>query len=240
MIIFLRSILFNLGFYGGTLGFSLFFMPTLILPRKYCNKVAKFWIRYVINVCKLTVGLRYKVVGKEKIPTYPCLFAVKHQSAWETIIFYDLLENPSVVLKKQLIWIPLFGCYLKKLGVVPLDRSKGRAIQDLKRLLKNSEEAIKRGQSVIIFPEGTRSQPGQEGVYHSGIASMYLHLGLSVIPVAHNAGKFWPRRGFLKYPGEIILEILDPIKPGLSRHEFMRILKDEIETKTQQLVGRGS
>lgn len=237
--IFLRSILFNIAFYGGTFCFSIIFSPVLLFPRKYTVKVAKLWIRCVIYICRTTVGLDYKIIGQDNIPNTPCLFAVKHQSAWETLIFYELLKDPSVVLKNQLLWIPLFGFYLKKLGTVPLQRSKGRAVQDLKKLLKNSKEAIDRGQSVIIFPEGTRSHPSQKGIYHSGIASMYLHLGLPVIPVAHNSGLFWPRRGFLKYPGQITLEILEPIKPGLSRHEFMRILEDKIETKTRQLVNRG-
>lgn len=237
--ILLGSILFNIAFYGGTLGFSLVFSPVLLFPREYTVKVAKLWIRYVTSVCRITVGLDHEIIGQDNIPNGPCLFAVKHQSAWETFIFYDLLKDPSVVLKKELQWIPLFGCYLKKLGTVPLERSKGRAVQDIKKLLKDSKEAIDRGQSVIIFPEGTRSHPSKKGIYHSGIASMYLHLGLPVVPVAHNSGLFWPRRGFLKYPGQITLEILEPIKPGLSRHEFMRILEDKIETKTQQLVNRG-
>jgi 1-acyl-sn-glycerol-3-phosphate acyltransferase len=238
MKIFLRSVLFNIAFYGWTSIYSLLFLPALFLPRIYLLKIAKLWIQGVTLICESTVGLRYKIIGKDNLSTTPSLFAVKHQSAWETIIFYDLLSDPSVVLKYELLWIPVFGWYLKKLGMVPLRRSKNKGAKDLKTLLKSAEQALSRGQSIVIFPEGTRSLPGQKGTYQSGVASLYLHLNIPVIPVAHNAGLFWPRRGFLKRSGEITLEILDPIKPGLSRQEFMSILENRIESKTQELVGK--
>jgi 1-acyl-sn-glycerol-3-phosphate acyltransferase len=166
----------------------------------------------------------------------PAIFAFKHQSTWETLIIYALLYDPAIVLKRELLWIPFFGWYLQKMQMIALSRSKTNRLQDLKSLLKAAENTIGQKRPIVIFPEGTRSKPGQKPLYHSGIASLYLHLGIPVIPVAHNAGLFWPRRGFLKYPGTITLELLEPIQPGLSRQEFMTVLENTIETKANELA----
>lgn len=235
-MVWLRSVAFNCAFYGWTLFCSLLFLPVLILPRAFVLRITTFWIHGVFFICEHILGLHIKIVGKEKLLTTPAILAVKHQSAWETIIFHYILSDPSIVLKQELLWIPFFGWYLKRLGTIPLSRSKKRGMQDLKNLLKKADEAAARGQPIVIFPEGTRSKPGQKQTYQSGVASLYLHLKIPVIPIAHNAGLFWPRRGFMKYPGHITLEILDPIKPGLSRKEFMRILEDKIESKTNVLI----
>lgn len=238
-MIWLRSLIFNIAFYSWTIFCCLFFVPVLILPHNFVLKVVKLWIRGVIWMCDHILRLHIKIVGREKLLRAPIILAVKHQSVWETLIFNHFLVDPSIVLKKELLWIPLFGWYLKKLGAVPLSRSRGKGAQDLKNLLIASNQAAARKQPIVIFPEGTRSQPDQKGTYKSGVASLYLHLNVPVIPVAHNAGLFWPRRGFMKYPGQIILEILDPIEPGLSRQEFMRILENKIESKTKDLVREG-
>ncbi|OJW54005.1 MAG: hypothetical protein BGO67_08040 [Alphaproteobacteria bacterium 41-28] len=235
-MVWLRSIAFNSAFYGWTFFCSLLFLPVLILPRPFALRIAKVWIIGVFWICKHILGLQIKVVGKEKLLIKPVIFAIKHQSAWETMIFPYFLSDFSIVLKQELLWIPFFGWYLKKVGIIPLSRSKRKGAQDLKNLLKNAEQSAARGQPILIFPEGTRSKPGQKGTYHSGVASLYLHLKIPVVPIAHNAGLFWPRRGFLKYPGRITLEILDPIEPGLSRQEFMGILENKIESKTNDLV----
>ncbi|MBS0271400.1 MAG: 1-acyl-sn-glycerol-3-phosphate acyltransferase [Proteobacteria bacterium] len=238
-MVWVRSLAFNIAFYGWTILCSLIFLPVLILPREFVLKIAKIWIGGVIWICENILQLSIKIIGQEKLLQTPVILAVKHQSAWETIIFHYFLADPSIVLKRELLWIPFFGWYLKKLGTVPLSRSKKRSLQDLKHLLNAADQAMLRKQTLVIFPEGTRSKPGQKGTYKSGVASLYMHLNIPVIPVAHNAGLFWPRRGFIKYSGQIILEILDPIQPGLSRHEFMRILEDKIESKTKELVCEG-
>jgi 1-acyl-sn-glycerol-3-phosphate acyltransferase len=183
--------------------------------------------------------LHINIIGLEKLSNQPMILAAKHQSTWDTLIFHHFFADPSVVLKQELLWIPLFGWYLKKLRMIPLSRSKQRGGKDLKNLLKQAEKVVSQGQPILIFPEGTRSHPEQKGRYHSGVARLYQHLKIPVIPIAHNAGLFWPRRGFVKYPGCITLEFLDPIEPGLSRQEFMRILEYKIETKTNLLVREG-
>jgi len=235
----LRSLAFNGAFYGWTFFWALLFLPLLILPRKVTLRIVRGWIHGVLWICDHILGLHMKVIGKERLLITPAIVAVKHQSAWETLVFHYLLFDPSIVLKRELLWIPVFGCYLKKLKMVPLSRSKRKAIQDLKTLLKEGDQAVMAGRSILIFPEGTRSKPGQKETYQSGVASLYLHLKIPVIPIAHNAGLFWPRRGFTKYPGCVTLEALEPIQPGLSREEFMRILEHRIESKTDELVHEG-
>lgn len=235
----LRSFFFNLAFYGWTALCSIVFLPVLLLPRIYVLQIVKFWSCGVLWICKILLGLHFKVIGREKLPKEPSIIAVKHQSAWETIVIHSLISNPSIVLKKELTWIPLVGWYLKKLRMVPLSRSKGRRVQDLKNLLNEAQNAVDRKQSVLIFPEGTRSAVGQQPTYQSGVGTLYDHLKIPVIPIAHNAGLFWPRRGFIKHSGCITLEILDPIPPGLSRQEFMSVLENNIESKTNELIREG-
>ncbi len=239
MMVWLRSMAFNGTFYGWTLFCCLLFFPLLFLPRVFVLKAAKVWSFGVFWICEYILNLRIKITGKEKLSINPAILAIKHQSAWETIAFLHFIYDPSIVLKQELLWIPFFGWYLKKLGMIPLSRSTRKGPQDLKKLLKKAKQAMAHGQPILIFPEGSRSKPGQKGTYHSGVASLYLHLKIPVIPVAHNAGLFWPRRGFMKYSGQLSLEILDPIEPGLSRQEFMSILENKIESKTNDLVREG-
>lgn len=239
MTVWFRSLLFNIAFYGWTLLCSLLFLPLLFLPRTMLLKTLRIWMRGFFWICEHIVGIYVKIIGEEKLLVKPAIIAAKHQSAWETIVFHHFLPDPSIVLKQELLWIPLFGWYLKKLGMVPLSRSKRRGAQDLKNLLKEAEQAVAQGRPVLIFPEGTRSKPGYKGTYQSGVASLYLHLNIPVIPIAHNAGVYWPRRGFIKHPGCIVIKVLDPIEPGLSRQEFMRILENKIETTTNDLVHEG-
>lgn len=236
MNLWIRSLVFNGAFYGWTILCSLIFLPVLLLPRIFLVKVAKIWSQGVLWSCEHILGLHLKIIGAERLPTTPAIFAAKHQSAWETLVFHSLLADPSIVLKQELLWIPLFGWYLQKLGVVPLSRSKKKGVRDLKKLLKKAEQVVSQGRPILIFPEGTRSKPGYRKPYQSGVASLYLHLKVPVIPIAHNAGLFWPRRGFIKYPGCIILEVLEPLYPGFSKQEFMQRLENAIETKTNELV----
>lgn len=239
MIAWLRSLFFNGAFYGWTLLCAILFLPFLAFPRSFVIKTTKIWIYGVVWICDHILGLHIKVVGKEKLLTSPAIFAVKHQSTWETLIFHYFLTDSSIVLKKELVWIPFFGWYIKKLQMVPLSRSKKNGLKDLKNLLKEADQAIAQGRPIVIFPEGTRSNPGEKSTYHSGIASLYLHLKIPVVPIAHNAGLYWPRRKFIKHPGCITLELLEPIQPGLSRQEFMHVLENKIETKTNELIHKG-
>lgn len=234
-----RSLAFYAAFYSWALFCGILFLPALILPRPVALKVSKMWVRGILWQCKHTLGICVRVNGKENLRTHPAIIASKHQSAWETFFLHHLIADPIIVLKQELLWIPVLGWYLNKLGMIGLSRSKRKNVQDLKILLKKASVALSHSRQILIFPEGTRSKPGEKGKYQTGITSLYQHLKVPVIPVAHNAGLFWPRRGFLKRPGTITVDILAPIQPGLSRKEFMGILENKIETTSNNLIHEG-
>ncbi|MBL8677028.1 MAG: 1-acyl-sn-glycerol-3-phosphate acyltransferase, partial [Alphaproteobacteria bacterium] len=154
-MLFIRSFFFNVLFYSWTLLCGVVFTPVLFLPRIYTLKVVYFWVERVIWLCEHILHLQFTLVGNEGLLKTSSLFAIKHQSVWETFIFYYLLSDPVIALKKELLWIPFFGWYLKKLNMIPLSRSTKRRGQDLVRLLKNAEEAVSCSRPLLIFPEGT-------------------------------------------------------------------------------------
>lgn len=236
LILLLRSLAFNVAFFGWTILCAFLLLPLFLCPHAHAVKGGKLWIRGIFWICRYVLGLHVRVVGYENLPKGPVILAAKHQSAWETFVFHYLFSDPAIALKQELLWIPFFGWYLKKTGMIPLSRSKGKGVQDLKNLLGRARDAAEKGRQIVIFPEGTRSKPGHKGTYQSGVASLYSHLKLPIIPVAHNAGLYWPRRGFIKYPGTVTIEFLAPIHPGLSRQDFMCRLEDVIEIRTNELV----
>lgn len=239
MALWIRSFIFNILFYGWTFVCLIILIPFLMLPDRYIVGGIRFWLKGVLWINVHVLKLHFEITGLENLPPAPFILASKHQSAWETFIFHGLFHAPAIVLKRELMWVPFFGWYLKKSGSIPLSRSKKKGTQSLKKLLLYAHRAIEKGRVILIFPEGTRSHPGQESTYQSGVASLYLHLNVPVVPVALNSGLYWPRRNFLKYPGTITLAFLDPIKPGLSRHDFMTKLKEDIESTSQRLITKG-
>lgn len=213
------------------------FLPSMLLSRNFCVFSYKIWARIVLFVLKAIVGLDYKIIGKEKLEKSlkngPVILACKHQSAWETIIFSILVKRFVIVLKKQLLYVPIFGNYLLKLNSIVIDRSNG--IKSLKSLLKQGKKAISENFSILIFPEGRRGAYGENGKYQSGISILYQELKVPVVPIALNSGKFWARRSNFKKPGCITLEFLDAIPAGLPKGEFMQLLQERIETACKKL-----
>jgi 1-acyl-sn-glycerol-3-phosphate acyltransferase len=163
--------------------------------------------------------------------------AAKHHSAWETFALLSLFDDPTFIIKRELRWIPLFGWYTWKGGMVPVRRGAGSAALAEMAALARSE--IRRGRQLIIFPEGTRRAPSAEPRYKIGVAHLYAEIGVPCIPVALNSGLFWRRRSFLRLPGTVRVEILDPIPPGLEMHAFFERLQDVIETATTRLIAEG-
>ncbi|MBY0462537.1 MAG: 1-acyl-sn-glycerol-3-phosphate acyltransferase [Alphaproteobacteria bacterium] len=200
-------------------------------------RIFTFWTKMNLKGLKYIVGLDYKIEGIENLKAAteqgPCIIACKHQSAWETIIFAILSDKFQIVLKRQLMYIPLFGWYLRKLNSIVVDRDAGS--QAIKQLVHQSREAIKNDRSILIFPEGTRGKPGEPGVYQPGIAALYRDLNVPVLPVALNSGVFWGRRSPIKKPGVITLRFLKPIPSGLPRSEFTTQLEESIETACKSL-----
>lgn len=234
----IRSVLFDLVFYIWTAFYLSVLAPIMLLfPRSVTMHIFRFWTRANLKMLKIIVGLDYKIEGLENLKAAtqdgPCIVACKHQSAWETIIFSILLKDFQIVLKRQLIYIPLFGMYLKKLTAIVVDRDAGS--QAIKQLVHQSREAIKNNRSILIFPEGTRGKPGEPSVYQPGIAAIYRDLNVPVLPVALNSGVFWGRRSPIKKPGLITLRFLEPIPRGLPRAEFSKQLEENIETACKSL-----
>lgn len=230
----LRSLLFNIAFFVWSTAFHLLCLPLLALPKEATFRAGRFWVRSSLWLLALLCGLRHRIGGRENLPQGPCIIAAKHQSAWDTLIFSQFLEMPSYVIKRELVWLPLFGWYLSKLGVIAVDRSGGA--KALRSLITQAQALAAAGRPIVIYPEGSRTAPGQRRPYQPGIAALYRQLGLPVVPVALNSGLFWGRRSFRKQPGCISLEILPPIPPGLDRKVFLEELESRIEGESARLA----
>ncbi|HEY9548348.1 MAG TPA: lysophospholipid acyltransferase family protein [Kiloniellaceae bacterium] len=233
----LRSLLFNGFFYGWTALCVVAGLPLLLGPRSGIYYLGRVWAHPILAALALLCGLRHEVRGRENVPAGAVLIAAKHQSAWDTIIFSILLWHHSFVLKRELLWAPLFGLYLWRAGLIAVDRRGGS--RALRKMVAAARKAAAAGRPVVIFPEGTRVAPHQHRPYQPGVAALYGQLGLPVVPVALNSGLFWRRRSFLKQPGTIILEFLPPIAPGLPRKVFLARLEQAIEGRSRLLAGAG-
>jgi 1-acyl-sn-glycerol-3-phosphate acyltransferase len=230
----LRSLLFNVAFWLWTGVMVLVVLPLLLWPRRTMMAAARLWERGVQRLLATLVGLTYEVRGRERIPAEPAVFAIKHQSTWETLAVHLLLRDPAIVLKRELTQIPLFGQYLLHAGMIRIDRRGGA--RALRSLVEDARAALARGSEVVVFHEGTRAPPGGRNPYHPGIAALYLQLGCEVVPVALNSGLFWGRRSFVKRPGRIVIEFLAPIGPGLERKAFMAELERRLEGASAALL----
>ena len=224
----LRALLFNVAFYGWTLLMHLLCLPLLALPRRYVVAAGQFWTKVGLWFLATICGLRHRVRGLDRLPDGPCILACKHQSAWETLVLSQVIGDLGYVVKRELTMIPLFGSYLTKAGVIPVDREGGT--KALMGMVEGVRRCLAAGRSVAIYPEGTRTSPGERRPYHPGVAALYLKLDAPVVPVALNSGWFWGRRSFRKQPGTIDLVFLPPIEPGLSRRAFLAELEQRIET----------
>jgi 1-acyl-sn-glycerol-3-phosphate acyltransferase len=233
-VVVVRSFLFNAAFWLWTGVMVIGVLPLLLGPRQAMMAGARLWERGVQRLLSALVGLSHEVRGRERIPAEPAVFAIKHQSAWETLTIHLLLADPAIVLKRELTQIPLFGRYLLHAGGIRIDRGGGA--RALRSLVEDARTALARGSEVVVFPEGTRAPPGGRNPYHPGIAALYLQLGCKVVPVALNSGLFWGRRSFVKRPGRIVIEFLAPIDPGLDRRAFMAELERRIEGATAELI----
>lgn len=230
----LRSALFNLYFYVCTAVLGIAGLPLLIGPQKGVAALARFWCLAIIRGLEVIVGLRYRLRGHENIPPEPAIFAVKHQSAWETFALNVILDRPVYVLKRELKLIPLFGWFAARSGMIAVDRAAGP--RAMRTLIREAGAALAAGRSIVIFPEGTRTAPGEHRPYHPGVAALYTMLDRPVVPVALDSGLYWPRRSFIKRPGTVILSVLPPIRPGLDRQAFLESLQTQIEAETDALI----
>jgi len=235
-VLILRSLAFNLLFYVNLILHVIVAIPTYALPRRAFMAVAKSWGR-TTNALMWVAGIRVEFRGLEKIPPGSLLVASKHQSVWETAALLPLFDDPAYVFKRELGWIPIFGWYAIKSRMIPVDR--GARAGAVAGMIARAKEEVARGRQIVIFAEGTRTAPGAPPAYKRGAARLYAALGVPCVPIALNSGLYWPRRKFLRYPGTIVLEVLDPIPPWLAAEEFATRLEEAIETATSRLIGGG-
>lgn len=236
-VILVRSILFNVLFYLNTLILLILALPTFFLPYRAIVWVATTWGRLNLFLLRVICGVKYEVRGREKIPKGPLLVAAKHQSAWETFALLHLFDDPLFIVKRELMWIPIFGWLMIKGRMVPVDRSAGG--QALGAMIDRARIELADNRQLIIFPEGTRRAAGAEARYKHGVAHLYASMEVPCVPIALNSGLFWPRRSILRIPGTVVVEILDPIAPGLGKDVFIKRLQGDIETATARLIEQG-
>ena len=230
----LRSAIFNVVFYVNLTLFLVVGSPFFLAPRIWAIRALQLWAKTSVWWLKVICGVDMEVRGRENIPAGPIMVAGKHHSFWETFAILPLLDDPAMVLKKELTYIPLFGWFALKFRMIAVERSAGSAA--LRNLMKRAKEEIAAGRQIVIMPEGTRKGPDDPPDYKPGAAALYGQLNVACVPFGLNAGVFWPRRKFLRHPGTIIIEFLPTIPAGLPRAEFQRRLQEAIETSTRQLV----
>jgi 1-acyl-sn-glycerol-3-phosphate acyltransferase len=234
-MLFIRSLAFNAAFYVNLIVQMILFTPYYFLaPRHKAWSIPKNWVHTNHWLLKHLAGTEYRIDGLENLPEGSFIFAPKHQSFWDTYAFVPLLRDPVYILKRELMWIPLFGWYVGKMRMIPIRRGARSAA--LKAALAGARERMRDGRQLVIYPEGTRRAPGDAPNYKYGIVQIYDELKLPVVAVAHQAGLYWPRRKFLRYPGTIRCRILPPIEPGLDKDTFLRRLVELTESNCDEIL----
>jgi 1-acyl-sn-glycerol-3-phosphate acyltransferase len=229
-----RSILFNIAFLLTFVVLGILFSPILLFPSRYGWWVVHIWADATLWWHKALCGIGEEIRGRENIPPGGLIVASKHQSAWETLRLVTLFPKPTFILKRELMWIPLFGWYLKRFGQIPIDR--GRRSEALQAMTNRTRAAVAEGRQVIIFPEGTRRHPLAPPDYKFGVARLYRAVAATVLPIALDSGLFWPRRSLAHRPGKIVLACLPAIPPGKDADVFFADLKAALETASAALV----
>ena len=232
----LRSLLFNVALYVTTALEMIVFTPYFFLvSREKAWFVPKFWARANNWLLRTICGTTFTLEGVENIPRGGCIIAPKHQSFWDTFTLLPWLRDPVIILKRDLLFIPMFGFYLARMNMIAIRRGdRRRALAHASRRAR--EEVEGRGRQLLIYPEGTRRAPGDEPLYKYGIVHLYSELDVPVVPVAWNPGLFWPRRRFRRYPGTIYARVLEPIPPGLDKDVFLETLRERLEAAQDELL----
>jgi 1-acyl-sn-glycerol-3-phosphate acyltransferase len=229
-----RALAFNIAFFAWTAIAGTVGLPFLLAPRRAAMKFGRFWARGVLVLLRIIVGLDYQIRGLDRIPRDGCIIAMKHQSAWDALILPVVLGDPACVLKRELLLLPFYGWYAARAGSIAIDRKAGAGA--LRHLIAAARPIAAQGRPIVIFPEGTRVAPGARLPYQPGVAALYQALALPIVPAAVNSGLFWGRRSFVKRPGRITLEFLEPIPAGRPRRRVMAELERRVETATAVLL----
>jgi 1-acyl-sn-glycerol-3-phosphate acyltransferase len=236
-MIWLRSLIFNVLFMTITAICAIFAMALLPFHPKLMRSYTKFWARGILWLMRVICNIRVEVTGLQYVAPGAALIASKHQSAFDTFVWLALLDGPSYVLKRELLDLPFWGRVARHSGAVAVDREGGAPA--LRGMVRDSKRVLDEGRPLVIFPEGTRSAPGERVPYQPGVAALVMGSGAPCYPVATNSGRHWGRRAFHKTPGVIAISILPALPAGLARKPLMAALEAQIEAETQRLVACG-
>ena len=231
--LYLRSLLFYPVLYINWALFLVFGSWLLLAPRSWAMAVLALHGDVTVWLLRAICGTKMEVRGHEKLLPGPVIVAAKHQAVWETFAIISLMRDPALVMKAELLSVPIYGRFCRKFELIPVQRELGPAA--LRQMVREARSRAAQNREIVIFPEGTRKIPGDAPDYKPGIIFLYQDLKVPVCPLALNSGMFWPRRSFLRYPGTIVAEFLDAIPPGLPRQEFMEKLESAIERASDEL-----
>lgn len=230
----LRSLAFHAAFYITTLAFMIAGLPLFLAPRSWVIRAWRLHARTIIALLRVIAGVGLEVRGRERLPAGTCIVAAKHQSAWDTIVPVAFLDAPAFILKQELMRIPLYGWFARKMDMIPVRRDRGAVA--LREMARAARSRAADGRQIFIFPEGTRRAPGASPDYKPGVVLLYDELDVPCVPLALNSGLFWPRRSWRLYPGTVIMEFLPPIPPRLPRETFRQQLIEATESATARLI----
>jgi 1-acyl-sn-glycerol-3-phosphate acyltransferase len=231
----IRSLAFVALFYLWSAVLAILMLPLLLLPRRWMLGAFRFWALGVIWMLGLVCGIRVELRGREHLPKGRALIAAKHQCMFDIFAQFVWLPDHCFVMRKELMVIPFFGWYAAKTQMIVVDREGGA--KALRGLVRDGKARLAEERQLVIFPEAHRGEPGHAGDYQPGVAALSRELGLPTHPVATNSGVHWPAHGFLRRPGTIVFEYLEPIPAGLARADYMRRLESAIETASNALLG---
>lgn len=225
----LRSLLFQIAFLSWSTLVALYALIPLGLGRRaHIVSIGAVWSDGINWLLRTICDIQVRIEGQEHVPAGPAMIAAKHQSLWDTAIVLRLFRAPAIVMKQELLNIPIYGSLCLAQGMIAVDRDGGA--KALKQMLKDARAAVAADRKILIFPQGTRTLPGEHVPYQPGVAALYRDLKIPVVPVALNSGFFWPKRGLLRRPGTIVLRFLPAIPAGLDRDTFMKELETRIES----------
>lgn len=230
----IRSLIYAAFFYVTTFVFLVVGSWLLLAPRRWAMAGLKLHGQTCVALLNWICGTSLEVRGRENVPPGACLIIAKHQSAWDTFALIPLFDDPAIVLKDELKWIPVYGWFCVKFEHILVKRDKASVA--LKALIRDAKDRAAAGRQILIFPEGTRTVPGAAPDYKPGYVALYEALGVPAVPLALNSGIYWPRRSFWRFPGTIIVELLPAIPPGMQRAEFRRMTEAAIEAASQRLM----
>ena len=231
---FARSLIFNVASFSWTFILLVLYLPLLVAPQAWLVGAVRFWVFGIFFLQQTLLNLKFEFRGVHLLPETPYIIASAHQSAWDTIAFYAVVRDPGYIVKNELTKVPLLSAYLRRLGVVSVNRLGNTG--EIRKMIREVQASIDRRRSIVIFPGGTRSAPGDEVPLKSGINSVYRQCGVPVVPVSLISGVFWGRRSFLKKPGVIIAEFHPAIEPGQDISVFSELLTDCINSGNRRLL----